>query len=287
MRRLIALLIFTLSIPALAQARTLTPKEFTDAYVQEVAATQPSLSLVSKDTLRLLFKTPSGRTVTAFLDNAYHDYVAAPDQLAAILKKRISALVETTTRAKSLDRSRIVPVVKDRPWLLEMQKAVGRTRSKWVVGDLYESLNDELIVLYGEDTPQNTRYIGPKEVADVGVKRDELRALAIQNLRQLIPPIAFDRGDLFSRITAGGNYETSLLLFDDIWAKAATMVDGEVVVAVPARGLLLFTGSRNQAGVERLRAVAAKVAREDTYFLTPALFVRRGGGFVKFVASGG
>ena len=62
------------------------------------------------------------------------------------------------------------------------------------------------------------------------------------------------------------------------------MVDGEVVVAVPARGLLLFTGAHDQAGVAQLRAVAAKAAREEKYVMTPSLFVRRNGQLVRFEA---
>jgi uncharacterized protein YtpQ (UPF0354 family) len=285
MTRLIALLIFTLAMPALLQAKTLTPDEFADAYAKAVGAMRPSFSVVRKEPLSLSINVPSGRTMTVFLDNAYRDYIADPGQLDAILNKYASAMVETAERTNAVDPSRIVPVVKDRQWLVAMEKAAAQQQKTNVVGDLYESLNDELVVLYAEDNPRNIHYIGPKEVADLGIARKELRALAILNLRQVIPPIEFHRGAMFSWITAGGDYETSLLLFDDIWAKASTMVNGEIVLAVPARGLLLFTGARNLAGIAQLRAVAAKAAREEKYAMTPSLFVRRNGQLVRFEAN--
>lgn len=285
MTRLIALLIFTLALPGLLQAKTFTPDEFADAYVKAVAAVRPSFSVARKEALSLSIKVPSGRAITIFLDNAYRDYMADPDQLDAILNKYVSAMVETAERTNAVDRSRIVPVVKDRQWLVVMEKAATQQHKRSAVGDLYESLNDELVVLYAEDNPRNIHYIGPKEVADLGIAHKELRALAILNLRGLIPKIEFHRGAMFSSITAGNDYETSLLLFDDVWAKASTMVDGEVVVAVPARGLLLFAGSRNRAGVAQLRAVAAKAAREEKYAITPSLFVRRNGQLVRFDAN--
>jgi len=129
MTRLIALLIFILAMPAPLQARTLTPAEFTDAYVDAVVATQPSFSVVRKDPLRLSIKAPNGRTVTALLDNAYHDYMADPGQLEAILRKYIAFMVETAGRTDAIDPARIVPVVKDRQWLIEMQKAAAQQHS--------------------------------------------------------------------------------------------------------------------------------------------------------------
>jgi uncharacterized protein YtpQ (UPF0354 family) len=272
-------------MPALAQPKTLSPQEFTDAFATAVAAAQPGLTVLRKDRLFLSMKTPTGRNLTVFLDNAYRDYMTDPARLDAVFKRYVSFFLETSRQHDRVDRTRIVPVVKDRQWIADIQKSAPKTGEQ-IVGSLFDSINDDLVVLYAEDNPQSIRYIGAKLVADAGVERKSLRALAIENLRRLLPPIEFHPGAMFSRITAGGDYETSLLLFDDIWAKAAAMVDGEIVVAIPARGLLLFTGSRNQAGLARLREVAAKLAHEEKYFLTPKLFVYRGGKFVVFAASG-
>ena len=46
-------------------------------------------------------------------------------------------------------------------------------------------------------------------------------------------------------LKAGGDYEASLLLFDDIWRDGQVKVDGDIVVAVPAKDVLLVTGSNN------------------------------------------
>jgi uncharacterized protein YtpQ (UPF0354 family) len=85
-------------------------------------------------------------------------------------------------------------------------------------------------------------------------------------------------------ITADGSYESSLLLLDDLWSKGdvPAKVDGDVVVAIPARDLLFFTGSSNPAGVARLRELAAKYVKQASYRLTAALFVYRDGRFTRF-----
>jgi uncharacterized protein YtpQ (UPF0354 family) len=61
-------------------------------------------------------------------------------------------------------------------------------------------------------------------------------------------------------------------------------VDGEIVVAIPARGILVVTGSRNKPGLKTLRELAAKTAAEAAYRLTSQLFVFRNGGFEPFDA---
>jgi uncharacterized protein YtpQ (UPF0354 family) len=85
-------------------------------------------------------------------------------------------------------------------------------------------------------------------------------------------------------ITADGSYESSLLLLDDLWSKGdvPAKVDGDVVVAIPARDLLFFTGSRNPAGVARLHELAAKYVKQASYRLTDTLFVYRDGRFTRF-----
>jgi uncharacterized protein YtpQ (UPF0354 family) len=54
-------------------------------------------------------------------------------------------------------------------------------------------------------------------------------------------------------ITAGGDYEASLLLFDDIWSGGQIKVEGDIVVAVPAKNVLLITGSQNRKGLAAAR----------------------------------
>jgi uncharacterized protein YtpQ (UPF0354 family) len=87
--------------------------------------------------------------------------------------------------------------------------------------------------------------------------------------------------DGISPITAGGNHDASLLMADALWSGGQIEVDGAIVVAAPAKSAFLVTGSCNQAGIARLRALAAELAA-GPYGLTPLLFVWRGGKFEVF-----
>jgi len=62
-------------------------------------------------------------------------------------------------------------------------------------------------------------------------------------------------------------------------------VDGDYVVAIPARDMLLVTGSNNPLAVQKIRSLAQKIRAESSYDLTSDLFVYRSGKFIKFEES--
>ena len=83
-------------------------------------------------------------------------------------------------------------------------------------------------------------------------------------------------------LSAGGDYEPSLLLIDDIWSSGQIKVTGDIVVAVPARDVRLVTGSRSRPGLKGIRELATKFRAQGPYGLTDTLFVYRNGRFTKF-----
>jgi uncharacterized protein YtpQ (UPF0354 family) len=110
----------------------------------------------------------------------------------------------------------------------------------------------------------------------------KLGDLAVDNLKRLLPKIQMQAADQgLWLISAGGDYESSLLLFEKLWSSGQIKVDGEIVVGVPAKDVLIVTGSHNRTGIARMRAVAAELA-QGPYGLTPDLLVHRDGKFVKF-----
>jgi uncharacterized protein YtpQ (UPF0354 family) len=289
MTRAIAALILALCVGA-AQAKTLTPGEFTAAFTAVLRAELPTATIVAKGDLELVIKDADGKkTATAFLHNAYQEYTSAPsNDVQNVIRKYVTALVEQQqSKPAKLDRARIVPVIKDRQWLADTQQTLKARGAGPLPAYIFEPLNDELLVFYAEDTPNNIRYLTPKSLEEAGVAQADLRALSIANLKKLLPKIELRSGPLVSMVVAGGNYEASLLLLDDVWSKGPVpaKVDGDVVVAIPARDLLMVTGSRNRAGVERLRQLATKLVHDASYRLTPVLFVYRNGRFTRFDGS--
>jgi uncharacterized protein YtpQ (UPF0354 family) len=77
-------------------------------------------------------------------------------------------------------------------------------------------------------------------------------------------------------------YEASPLLSDHIWSSGQVKVQGDIVVAIPAKDALLLTGSQNRNGLAGIRKMVAELTAQQRYALTDTLFVYRNGRCVKF-----
>ncbi len=263
------------SVPVMTRA------EFTDEVARRVRVAVPEINVKVVGELELAIDMTDEGGNRAFLHNAYQMYQGeSPKRRDDLIDRFVASFAEA---AKGLERSpeAIIPVVKDRAWLVEIETSMrqmgGEGQDK-----VYEHLNDDLVVVYAIDTPSNIAYLSPEELARLGVERDALRALAVRNLRGLLPGIEVQRGEKLNMITADGNYEASLLLFPDLWEREREKLRGDPVAAVPARDLLLFADAADADAVAQLRQLATKMREEAAYSLTDRLFVLRDGQWLPF-----
>jgi uncharacterized protein YtpQ (UPF0354 family) len=263
-----------------ARADTLTPRAFTERVARATMAAMPSAKVALNGDLRFVVRYANGASASSDLAKAYKSYEREPQHLDDIVQAQVSALMEAGGDANGLpklDRTRIVPIIKERQWFEAMQR---RGREQTPPQELVaEPLNGELVVVYAENRLGALRILSSRD--DVG-DRTRLRDAALTNLSRLLPKIEIRPGsDGVLLISAGGEFDASLLLADNLWSGGQVKVDGDIVVAVPAKDVLIATGSNNAPGLARLRAAAAKFASGPNG-LTTALFVYRDGKFVKF-----
>lgn len=282
MKRIFAFIAYMLVASAQAATAALSPEAFTEEFRAALAAALPDATITVEEPLHLAIKPAQGEPARAFLNNAYDEYSGSPGAKSEVIARYVASFAETTKGSGPLNPKQIVPVIKDRGWSKEMQRSAKARGVSGPLEQVIEELNDDLVIVYAEDTPQNIRYFGPKDLQEAGVQKDQLRALAIENLRRILPPPEAVNGPLFSMLNAGGDYVPSLLLFDEIWSGDKLGVQGEVVIAIPTRDVLLFTGSGNKEGVKKLREVARKTHADGPYSLTDRLFVYRAGKFQRF-----
>jgi uncharacterized protein YtpQ (UPF0354 family) len=265
-----------------AQAETLAPKVFTETFAKRLQAARQGSTVTVKGDLAIQIKDADGRTLEMSLANFYAGYRGDPNSLEELSRKYLAGVPPpggaSTKRDELLDRTRIVPVIKDRPWLDEVNgrvRATGKDAPELAVDDF----NNELVIIYALDDSNRMRFLTADELA--GIKRNELKALAVENLIRIAPKIEVRSDGNVSMMTAGGDYAASLLLLDDIWTGGQVKVNGDIVAAIPARDVVLVTGSQNRTGLKQMREAVAKLA-VGPYRLTTALFVYRKGRFVKF-----
>lgn len=277
MKNLLALLccIFLLSCAPSAMA----PAQFTAEYARTLKAAIPSARVEVKSDLELKLTDSTGTELSLFLDNAYKEYTQDPRAIQDVLTRYVTSAKATREDDKRIDRTRIVPIVKDRHWLTEIAESLRGRGIEKPIESVFEELNAQLVVVYAEDSSKNIRYLTQESLTEAGLAQSELRALAVTNLRRIIPKIEIHKGPLVSMVTAGGDYEACLLLFDDLWSSGSIKVDGEIVVAIPSRDLLLVTGSKTPGGITKLRELATKASQQASYRLTDTLFVYKNGKF--------
>jgi hypothetical protein len=148
-------------------------------------------------------------------------------------------------------------------------------------GDLYVSYALELPEGFGAQgyESQAFEYVTPRHCAELGMTPESLRTVAVANLRRLRPDLAINWYPDARAVSVGiGNdLEAGLLLDDSLIEKLAQDLDGDLVVAVPSREVLMATGTEHPDGLEKLRWAVGKVWPEGRDLLTRDLLVRRSG----------
>lgn len=240
----------------------------------------PSAEVTVVGDLQLQISYGAGRGIAAVsLANIYDLYLKDPQHLKEVIRFYVEGISPPVRNAMTnpVDRTRIIPVVKNRQWFDHVQRLLKAEGKELQYSE--GPFTSELIVVYAEDTSKATRFLSSRD--NVG-DRGQLSELALANLIRILPKIEMRAAaDETWLISAGGDYESSLLLMDNLWTSGQIKVDGEIIVAVPAKDALLVTGSRNTAGIARLRKFAADVVG-GAYGLTKTLFVYRDGKFVPF-----
>lgn len=137
-----------------------------------------------------------------------------------------------------------------------------------------------------------------RHCAEAGLIPEGLRRQAVANLRARRPDLALTRYPDAPAIavTLGGDprgelvplgLESGLLLDDALMDKLAQDLEGELVAAVPARAVLVVSGTGHPDGIAKLSWVVDQVwaTAGGGPLLTRGLLVRRRGGWEPFTGA--
>ncbi len=109
--------------------------------------------------------------------------------------------------------------------------------------------------------------------------------MALSNLRARLTTQFGRRGDDKSFIfTAGGNYEASLILLDEVWEKLGSSIPKDILVCVLARDLCIVSSTALLGGLESLVAARDRCCAEGmpSNFISKTLLRRRGKEWIEF-----
>ncbi len=151
---------------------------------------------------------------------------------------------------------------------------------------IFRDLGNGLLVLYVVDAGHSFEFVQNRHLAAAGLDPESLHAAAMINLLAFSAERARIQahGSIFG-LFVGGNFEASLLLVDSLWDESlAGYARNGFVVAVPSRDVLAFADAASESGLAELRNVVSRVYPCGDHLISPDLFRRRAGRWVRVVA---
>ena len=138
---LIAFVAIALCVIGLIRFRTpkaLPPGDFTREFAIRLRAALPGWTVDIKAEKELRIINAKGKESTAFLGNAYAAYVRNPKALPDLIQQYGKGFVASQWDETPIDRSWIVPIVKDRKWLAKIRDSLKARGAKEPPGDFFD-----------------------------------------------------------------------------------------------------------------------------------------------------
>ncbi len=134
-----------------------------------------------------------------------------------------------------------------------------------------------LQVVYTAGPQFGRRVVTHGDLNQIQLHPQALRQAAFQHIEVLSSRAEF-HGQPPALMLSFEGLESSLLLANDFWARMEGSVPGELVVGVPARDVVVVTGSRSGPGLEKAKRCVERVFfAGGEALISRGLFVRRGG----------
>jgi uncharacterized protein YtpQ (UPF0354 family) len=133
----------------------------------------------------------------------------------------------------------------------------------------------DLMIFYAFDLGDSFELVSNSVRESLGASEEELHQAAVRNLRALNLEVATHRGERLTMLTAGGNFEATLLLLPELWDSVINGIAGDIIAAVPARDIILFTDDSVPPNLAELRKRTSQAIEKAEKPLSRHFFRRR------------
>jgi uncharacterized protein YtpQ (UPF0354 family) len=250
-------------------------RHFRDRFIATVRELRPLVEIrVTGDLEIELVEPDSGKRMDIWLGRAYKEFERDPKKADEIIRRHLGFVEDgqaPSSASTLLDA--IVPMIKDRSWV-ESQRSATAKISPGAPFDMWiEDYNAELVVAYAEFRT-SLWFVTRKDVAASGKSYDELRVIALENLRRRTHQRTVHGDRQPYLVAVGGNLEASVILDDHLWTSGLVEVAGGLLIGIPDRDSLLVTGVTEPDDVFRLASAVDSLYRSEPYPITDQLFAR-------------
>ncbi|WP_158219421.1 MULTISPECIES: DUF1444 family protein [unclassified Achromobacter] len=184
---------------------------------------------------------------------------------------------QNESAADSLDFTLLVPILKVMEPDDPCANVVTLARDDFPIARPFAA---DLIIMYAIDLPTHFRFVNHRDLRRSAISEEELHALALRNLPARLPEIELHGSPPRYMVTAGGNFEATLLLLESLWDQLEEQMPGDILAVVPARDLLFVSASGWDGAVTFLNEMVSRDLPEKRYALSTCVFARRDGRWV-------
>lgn len=277
------LLMMALSPAAMAADGAITRLQFRDLVVARLEAANPDfkVKVLSIDELEV---TGVGEgEIQMYLGNAYRQYLSDPSALDEVIARFVGVAVSATAAQAEdapLALADLRLLIRPAGFLDEVRKMRARSGKPVLDTDLPVSrpLAGDLVALLGLDHPQSYSY-PPRATVEEALPSADAWTRALANTDAAVGEIRTEAlRDGVAMVTTDSGLAPSLLLLDEIWARAPLKGQGDPIVVVFSRTALLLGHEGDPASIEALVVILkTELAFAGNDLVSDQLFIRRHG----------
>lgn len=251
----------------------LNETEFSQEFAKRLIRKVEGLKIHSINGLEIQTEFENSNEYKHFLNNCYSEYLREPEDIEEIIIKYLNTSDSLYKPKETLSINNILPVIKDKRFI----QSIIEINPDFEKNHTYEKYNEELFIFYVEDTETNINYLTQEDFKALNIEQNELKKIAIENLSNSIE-IKKHGEKGYYMLTADGNYESSLVLLD-IWHKENFNVNGEIVIGIPSRDLLIITGKDDIENIKKLNKTIIEINDNGDHLVSEKLFEYQNGKF--------
>lgn len=240
---------------------------FTNLFYENLTSKVKNIDCLEIKELEIKIIDLEGEIYTHFLNNAFAEYNYEPSDLDEIIDRYTTSSSNLYYQKTPIDANHIIPIIKDKRFFDECSNLY----EDFLKNHVFEKYNTDLYIFYAEDKEDSISYLTTNDLEVLNLNVKDLQDLAVNNLESLLEIERSGDSGIFM-LLAGGNYESSLILFD-IWNEDNFPVNGEIILAIPSRDLVFITGSNELENIEKLKNRIIEINKEGDHVVSDKLFI--------------
>lgn len=247
--------------------KLLSENEFAKKFANELIKKVKGLKINSINNLEIVTELNGISDYKYFLDNCYSEYVRDPKLVNDIIERYLRGASEMYLPKENVNIDKIIPIIKNKRFV----KSVKEINASFEQDHILEAYNEELFIFYAEDKEESIYYLSNQDLKDINFPIENVKEKAIENLKNTVK-FRREGKDGYYAIMAGGSFEASFILLQEIWNHENFPVDGNLVIGVPARDVLFVTGSNDSKNLQKLNDLVKNVNEGGNHIISEKIF---------------